>query len=209
MTGPDPSSPPSVAPGLRRRTVLLASVGFVALGASAFVALAGRPSETVPYGGPFDLVDQDGSPVTQASLLGRPAVLFFGFTACPEICPTTLGELSVAMGELGAAADRLSVAFVSVDPERDRPDVLKTYLSAFDPRIRGLTGQAENVAAMTKRYGVFVRRVPLENGDYTMDHTASVLLLAADGTFFGTLDFHEDAAGVLAKLKRLVGSAAS
>ena len=147
--------------------------------------------------------------MTQASLLGRPAVLFFGFTACPEVCPTTLGELSVAMGELGAAADRLSVAFVSVDPERDKPDVLKTYLSAFDPRIRGLTGQAENVAAMTKRYGVFVRHVPLENGDYTMDHTASVLLQAADGSFFGTLDFHEDAASVLAKLKRLVGSAAS
>ena len=155
-------------------------------------------------GGPFSLVDHRGKPVTEADFKGRPAAVFFGFTYCPEVCPTTLFDLSARMKELGPAADRLQVLFITVDPERDTPQQLATYLESFDPRITGLSGTQAQVDAALAAYKAYAKRIPTEVG-YTMDHTASVYLMNADGSFRTLIDYHEDAAAALAKLKRLLG----
>ncbi|MDZ4374688.1 MAG: SCO family protein [Phenylobacterium sp.] len=128
----------------------------------------------------FRLVDQEGRAFTQKDLRGRPTAMFFGFTFCPEVCPTTLTELSVALEALGDDADRLNVVFVSVDPERDTPAQLKTYLSNFDRRIRGVSGAADQVEAIAMAYRALYLKVPTEYG-YTMDHTADILLLDRKG----------------------------
>jgi protein SCO1/2 len=134
-------------------------------------------------GGPFALVDQDGKTVTDRDLKGRPFLVFFGFTHCPDICPTTLFEVSEVLRALGPDADRVGALFVTVDPERDTPDKLKDYLSSFDPRLRGLTGDPAAVAAMIKTYRVYARKVPQENGSYTMDHYAGIYLMDKNGRF--------------------------
>lgn len=158
----------------------------------------------VAPGGPFRLVNQNGAVVTDADLKGKPFAVFFGFTHCPEICPTTLWEMSQALKDLGPDADRLSVAFVSVDPERDRPEMLKQYLQSFDPRIMGLTGTPEEVAAAAKAYRVYWRRVPTSDGDYTMDHSAMVYLMDRDGQFTDTIAYGSPAPDRLAALRRLI-----
>jgi protein SCO1 len=157
-------------------------------------------------GGEFSLVDHTGAPVTHEDLLGRPSVYFFGFTHCPDVCPTTLYEMSGWMQELGDVADRLQFVFVTVDPERDGPEDVARYLGAFDDRIVGLTGTPEQVADMARAWRVYVRKVPLENeaeDAYTVDHTASVYLMDSDGRFFGTIAFGEADDSALAKLRRL------
>ncbi len=158
-------------------------------------------------GGPFSLVDQNGTRVTEATFAGRPHAVFFGYTHCPDVCPTTLGELSVILGEMGADADKLDVWFVTVDPERDTAAVLKDYLSAFGVKVRGLTGTEQEVEAMTTAYRVYRRKVPGKDpGEYAMDHTAAVYLFGADGGFRGTISYGEAEDAALAKLKRLVAS---
>jgi protein SCO1 len=134
-------------------------------------------------GGPFALVDQDGKTVTDRDLKGRPFLVFFGFTHCPDVCPTTLFEVSEVLRALGPDAERVGVLFVTVDPERDTPDKLKDYLSSFDPHLRGLTGDPAAVAAMIRTYRVYARKVPQENGGYTMDHYAGIYLMDKDGRF--------------------------
>jgi protein SCO1/2 len=161
------------------------------------VVTTGRPE----IGGPFALVNHRGERVTEATFLGKPTAYFFGFTHCPEVCPTTLFDMSRRLQELGPDADRLNVVFVSIDPERDTPDLLKTYLESFDSRIVGLTGSPDEVAAMAKAFRISYRRVPVDGG-YTMDHTASVIVLDASGAFVTLIDYHEDAAAALAKLRR-------
>lgn len=155
-------------------------------------------------GGPFSLVDQDGERVTEADFAGRPTVIFFGFTHCPDVCPTTLFEMTSWLERLGDDAQALNVAFVTVDPERDTPEVLSRYLSAFDERILGLTGQPEDVAAALEAYRVYARKVETDDGGYTMDHTASVYLMDSEGNFFGTIAYGEDDDVALQKLRRLV-----
>lgn len=142
--------------------------------------------------------------VTEKDLLGKPSVIFFGFTYCPDVCPTTLFELTALAEQLGPDADRINLVFISVDAERDGPTEMKQYLEAFDDRIIGLTGTDEQIDAAAKAYKIYYSKVPLERGDYTMDHTASVILMDADGRFFGTIDYEEDSAMQLAKLKRLI-----
>ena len=151
---------------------------------------------------PFTLTDQAGRKVTERDMLGRPAVVFFGFTYCPEVCPTTLADLTSWLGELGPDADRLGIFFVTVDPARDTPSELAKYLSSFDPRIRGLTGNAADIDGIAKAFGIYYQRVEIEGG-YTMDHSASVLLLDSDGRFAGTISYQESKAVAVAKLKRL------
>jgi protein SCO1/2 len=160
-------------------------------------------------GGPFTLTDQRGTPVTEASLKGHPSALFFGYTFCPDICPTTLADLSVWLQELGAYGDRLKVYFVSIDPQRDTKEVLADYLQAFDPRIEALTGSADAVDQIVKDYRVYVEKVPGSAGTYTFNHTASVYLLDASGTLTGTITYEEDPAIALEKIKHLVGIAVS
>jgi protein SCO1/2 len=158
-------------------------------------------------GGPFTLTDQHGATVTEASLKGHPSAMFFGYTFCPDVCPTTLSDLTLLMEKLGPDADKLKVYFVTVDPERDTAEQLATYLQAFDPRFTALTGSREAIDAMLKEYRVYSKKVPTDGGSYTMDHTASVYLLDSDGRLAGTLDYHEKEETALAKLKRLVGGA--
>ncbi len=156
-----------------------------------------------PYGTPFRLVDQNGAAVTEAALRSRPTALFFGFTHCPDVCPTTLYELSGYQKALKADGKDLGIVFVTVDPERDTPDILKTYVGALSPDITAVTGRPEDVAAMLKGYGAYSRKVP-QGDDYTMDHTASVILLDREGRFVGTIAYGENPDTAKGKLERLV-----
>ncbi len=140
-------------------------------------------SQISSIGGPFSLTDQNGRTVTDRDLKGKPFLVFFGFTHCPDVCPTALFEVSEIMRSLGPDADRVRVLFVTVDPERDTPALLKDYLSSFDPHLSALTGDPEAVAAVAKAYRVYYKKVPLSEGGYTMDHTAIVYLMNKDGRF--------------------------
>jgi protein SCO1/2 len=140
-------------------------------------------SQISSIGGPFSLTDQNGHTVTDRDLKGKPFLVFFGFTHCPDVCPTALFEVSEIMRSLGPDADRVRVLFVTVDPERDTPALLKDYLSSFDPHLSALTGDPEAVAAVAKAYRVYYKKVPLSEGGYTMDHTAIVYLMNKDGRF--------------------------
>ncbi len=155
------------------------------------------------FGEPFALVDQKGEPITQAAFRGNPTAVFFGFTHCPEVCPTTLYEMDGWLKQLGAEGEDIHAYFVSIDPERDTPEIMDAYVSNVSDRITGITGEPEKVAAMAKSFGIYSRKVPLDGGDYTMDHTASILLLGRDGDFFGTIAYGENPDTAIAKLKRL------
>ena len=157
----------------------------------------------VEIGGPFTLTTQTGGELSDADLKGAPFVVFFGFTRCPEICPTTLWETSEALKKLGPDTD-LRVLFVSVDPTRDTPEFLARYLQSFDPRITGLTGTEAEIAAVGKAYRAFWEKVPMADGDYTMNHTASMFLMDASGKFAGTIGYGETMDARMTKLKRLV-----
>lgn len=158
-----------------------------------------------PYGGSFTLVDQKGQPITEAAFRGHPSAVFFGFTHCPEVCPTTLFELDGWLTKLGDEGKDINAYFVSVDPERDTAEVMNSYVSNVSNRIVGITGEPDKVAAMAKSFGIYSKKVPLEGSDYTMDHTASVLLLDKKGDFFGTIAYGESGDTAVAKLKRLAG----
>ncbi len=163
-----------------------------------------RTPATSAYGGPFAMTDTNGRAVSQADLLGRPTVLYFGYTYCPEVCPTTLLMLTTAMKQMGPDADALDVVFVSVDPGRDTPEEMKLYLSSFDPRIRGFTGTEAEVATIAKDYHVYYKREPGEGGNaYTMDHSATVFLLDRASRLAGTIDYGEAPQNALAKLTAL------
>ena len=156
-----------------------------------------------PFGAPFALVDQKGGPITEAAFRGHPSAVFFGFTHCPEVCPTTLFEMDGWLKKLGAEGQDLRAYFVSIDPERDTADIMNTYVGNVSDRITGITGDPEKVHAMAKSFGIYWRKVPVDGGDYTMDHTASILLLDKAGDFAGTIAYGENPDTALAKLKRL------
>ena len=164
-------------------------------------------SGTTSIGGPFSMLDQDDRPVTEADFAGKPRAMFFGFTSCPDVCPTMLMEMTGWLERLGPLAERLQPIFVSVDPERDTPEVIKEYLSVFDPRITGLTGTPEQLAKFAANYGVYYEKVPTGDDDYTMNHTAGVLLFDASGGFRGIADYHENPDDAEAKLRRLAEDA--
>ena len=192
------------------RIMLAAAALLVAVivGVGSFTIYQGATSPSAEaFGAPFTLVDQNGATVTEAAFRGHPSAVFFGFTHCPEVCPTTLFEMDNWLKTLGTEGTEIQAYFVSVDPERDTPEIMKTYVANVSDRITGLTGEPDKVAAMTKSFGIFSRKVPLEGDDYTMDHTASVLLLDASGDFVGTIAYGENQQAALAKLKRLAGGA--
>ncbi len=171
----------------------------------AIVYIAGHSGSAIgpaiaAVGGPFHLEDQEGKPVSDQDVKGKPFLVFFGYTHCPDVCPTTLFELSEVMKWLGKDADRTGVLFITVDPERDTPAVLKDYMSSFDPHMRGLTGDPAAVEAALKAYRVYAAKIPLMDGDYTMDQTAAVYLMDKDGRFVATFNLKqtpEAAAGQL------------
>jgi protein SCO1/2 len=151
------------------------------------VLVAQRGSVPIPQasavGGPFSLVDQQGRSVTEQDMKGRPFLVFFGFTHCPDVCPTTLFDISEVFRHLGPDAGRAGALFITVDPERDTPALIKQYLSNFDPHLRGLTGDAAAVDAVIKAYRAYAKKVPGPDGSYTMDHTALVYLMDKEGRF--------------------------
>ena len=179
-----------------------ASVGLLPFGANRTATSAADPG--APLGGAFALIDHNGAPVTEAIFRDKPSITLFGFTHCPDICPTGLMEMTRWAEALGDDADKLRYIFVTVDPERDTPEILGIYVSAFSERIIGVTGEPDDVMAMTRDYKIFSRKVPLEGGDYTMDHTASMILHDAEGNFVGTIDTAESHETGLEKLRRLV-----
>lgn len=156
-------------------------------------------------GGPFRLTTHKGETLTDSSLQGRPFLVFFGFTNCPDVCPTTLNELTSRYETLGADADKLATLFITVDPERDTQEQLAQYMEAFDPRFIALRGSVADIEAVAKSYKAFVSKVPLEGGNYTMDHNAIVYMMDRDGRFVSSLDPHEKEEIQLLKLRRLIG----
>lgn len=180
---------------------VLVATGFVALRGGGGAGLSLLP--TAQIGGPFNLVTHDGKRLSSDDVKGTPFALFFGFTFCPDVCPTSMLDLTNVLKQLGPDADRMRYFFVSVDTERDTPEHLKTYLSNFDPRILGLTGTAAEIAALAKAYRAYYEKVPTRDG-FTYNHTALVYLMDREGRFAGTIAYQEKEETQLAKLRRLI-----
>jgi protein SCO1 len=180
-------------------------VSALALLATVLALLPGpqQSASKVPIGGPFRLTSHEGKTFTDEDLKGKPFAVFFGFTHCPEVCPTTLYDLTQDLAALGKDADKMRVAFITVDPAQDTPELMKTYLGSFDPRIVGLTGTEEEIAAVAKAYKIYYRKVPTESV-YTMDHTATILLMDSRGEFYGTSNFQESQEVRREKLRKLI-----
>ncbi|MBX9757439.1 MAG: SCO family protein [Beijerinckiaceae bacterium] len=161
-------------------------LGVAMLAATAYVTLRqqspGAPAPSA-VGGPFALIDEDGKAITNRDMAGKPYLVFFGFTHCPDICPTTAMEISQVFEALGKSA-KVNALFITVDPERDSAQVLKDYLSSFDDRIIGVTGPRDSIDAALKSFRVYSRKVPGDKAEtYTMDHTALVYLMDKQGRF--------------------------
>ncbi|CZT35601.1 SCO family protein [Rhizobium sp. 9140] len=163
-----------------------------------------------PFGVPFTLVAQNGQPITEKALTGRPSAVFFGFTHCPEVCPTTLFEMNGWLAKVDPDNTKLNAFFVTVDPERDTPEILGQYVSNVSARVTGISGPPDKVMEMVKGFRVYAKKVPLDtekpDGDYTMDHSASVFLLDAEGRFRGTIAYGENTDTAVQKLENLTKS---
>jgi protein SCO1/2 len=187
----------SVSDRARRLAVPLAAFvfGLGVLAVALVLTLApGRDTGTASVGGPFRLVDQDGRITTEKTYGGKPHLVFFGFTHCPDVCPTTLFQISEVLRAAGDKGRDLRALFVTVDPERDDAAALKTYLSSFDPRIVGLTGDPAAIEAAIKAYRAYARKVPTKDGDYTMEHTAYVYMMDGQNRFVGSFNLNRDPA---------------
>lgn len=169
-----------------------------------FWAMGGvsKVAQPATIGGPFQLTDQNGKAVTEASLKGKPTLIFFGYTHCPDICPTSLFEISEVLRAMGKDADKVHAVFISVDPERDTPATMKDYLSSFDPHLEGLSGDPDAIANVVKSYRVYAKKVPTKDGDYTMDHTALIYLMDRDGRFVAPFNLKRTPEEAAAELKR-------
>lgn len=196
----------------RLRMILWALVAAAAVGAALlFLGARGERDEAggLPadfqssIGGEYELVGSDGEPFSSETLAGRPHAVFFGFTHCPDVCPTTLARLVRLRKELGS--DAFDIVFISVDPERDGPEEVGAYAELFDEPVIGLTGSPEQIEAVKSQFKVFSEKVPDESGGYSVDHSAAVFLMDRDGRFIGTLTSEESREAALAKLERLTG----
>ncbi|MFN9498359.1 MAG: SCO family protein [Sphingomonadales bacterium] len=209
----DEPSPERRAEGLK--TLRLALWGAVALVVGIGLVAMFAPDRSPPsagaaaysdsIGGPFSLTAPDGSRVTDQTLKGTPFAIFFGFTRCPDVCPTTLSRMAQLRKQLGPDGDKFRIVFVSVDPGYDTPQDIGRYVELFGTPILGLTGTDKEVDAAVKAYRAFYQKVPTKGGDYTIDHTASVYLMDASGRLQSIIAYDETNPSALAKLKRLVG----
>jgi len=193
----------------RLRALLWVLVGIVAIG-TIYLALnpqsqteQGQDLPMQTLGGPFTLTGSDGKPFNSSQLTGKPAALFFGFTNCPDVCPTTLARLAKLRAQLGKGNDGFSIVFVSVDPERDRPEDVGRYTNLFNTPVIGLTGSVADIERVKKLYGVYSAKAPTPGGGYSVDHTATVFLLDRNGKFVATLSPDEGDAPALDKLRRI------
>jgi len=189
----------------RPLVIVAAFAGSLVIGLLVMLwAMGGARSIATPaaIGGPFQLTDQSGQTVTDKEMHGRPTLIFFGFTHCPDVCPTSLFEISEVLRAMGQDADRVNAFFISVDPERDTTEAMKDYLSSFDPHLKGLTGPPEDLAKVISEYRVYAKKVPLKDGDYTMDHTALVYLMDRDGKFVAPFNLKRTPDEAASDLKR-------
>lgn len=205
----------NTARAVRKLLWVMAGVALM-LGGLLYLGLeksgAGRPAEAesaLAFGGPFELTRSDGATLSDKSLAGKPYAIFFGFTRCPDVCPTTLSRLALWRKKLGSDADKFNVIFVSVDPARDKPADIGAYVELFGTPIIAATGTDAQLAQIRKGFGVYVKKVPLDpakpDGDYTIDHTAGIFLMDAKGRLSSIIDHHEAEAAALDKLRMLVG----
>jgi len=171
---------------------LVLAFGLALVSVAAWLTFSG-PGAPPPssIGAPFRLMGSDGKSVSDADLKGDVVVMFFGYTHCPDVCPTTLFEVSELFRKLGEGA-KIKGVFVSVDPERDTPEILKDYLGSFDKRIIGLSGDRAALEPMLKAYRVYARKNPAANGEYSMDHSAIVYLMDKQMRFIGPLNIGDD-----------------
>ena len=190
----------------RPLVIFAAFAGSLAIGLLVVLWLAGGfggVAKPAPIGGAFQLTDQSGQTVTEKSLQGRPTIIFFGYTHCPDVCPTSLFEMSEVLRAMGKDADRVNAYFISVDPERDTAEVMKNYLGSFDPHLKGLTGDPAMISKVLTEFRVYAKKVPSKDGgDYTMDHTALIYLMDKKGNFVAPFNLKQTPEAAAADLKR-------
>lgn len=169
-----------------------------------FWAMGGvsKVAQPAAIGGPFQLTDQNGKAVTDKSLKGKPTLIFFGYTHCPDVCPTSLFEISEVLRVMGKDADKVNAIFISVDPERDTQAAMKDYLSSFDPHLQGLSGDPGETAKVITSYRVYAKKIPTKDGDYTMDHTALIYLMDSEGRFVSPFNLKRTPEEAAADLKK-------
>ena len=216
MARTPPAAPARNSPaGGSRRFLLIVAVlaGLVILGTGAFLALALRDNPrgvagtalAGAIGGPFQLVDQNGKTFTDADLKGKWSLVYFGYTHCPDACPTALNDISIALSDLGPKRDAVRPVFITVDPERDTPDSLKAYVTSFDAPILALTGTAEQVAKAAKGYRVYYAKHPEAGGDYSMDHSSVIYVMDPQGRFTASFTHESAPEQISERLKKLIG----
>jgi protein SCO1/2 len=176
------------------------------LAAGGYLFLSGSQPAALTVGGPFALVDGDGKPMSDQTWRGKYMLVYFGYTFCPDVCPTTLSNVADAMDKMGAKADRVQPLFITVDPKRDTPAVVKQYAAAFGPRVIGLTGSAEQIAAVAKAYRVYYaeHRTGTGSDDYSMDHSSVLYLMGPDGRFIAPVRADQDGPQIAAALTKLI-----
>jgi protein SCO1/2 len=202
----NPRTPPRYA------LLAIAFAGLLVVGAGVLLALAMRETPrgaagtalASAIGGPFHLIDQNGKPVSDADLKGKWQLVFFGYTHCPDTCPTALNEIALALDRLGMKRDEVEIVFITVDPERDTPDVLKSYVQSFDAPIIALTGSPDAVAQAAKAYRVFYAKHPRGDGDYDMDHSAVIYVMNPEGRFTATFTPDSSADSIVQRLQKLL-----
>ena len=186
--------------------------GLVILGGGVFLGLASRDTPrgaagtllASAIGGPFQLVDQNGKTVTDADLKGKWSLVYFGYTHCPDACPTALNDIAVALDELGPKRAEVRPVFITVDPERDTPAVLKSYVTAFDAPILALTGTPQEIAQAAKGYRVYYAKHPEEGGDYSMDHSSVIYVMDPEGRFTASFTHQSAPEEIAERLKKLL-----
>lgn len=203
-TEPRPASPaPQRGSTLILIAFALALVGIV--GATvAFLPRGDRPAALSVVGGPFRLASSKGGVVDAQALKGKPFLVFFGFTQCPNVCPTTLADLGTLLDEFGAQGGDLQAYYITLDPERDTPEVMREYMASFTDRITGLTGTPQEIERVARDYRAFVKKVTLPGGDYTLEHTLMVYMMDRNGGFAGPLDLNAGHPLALEQLRKLV-----
>ncbi|MEH3118253.1 MAG: SCO family protein [Methylorubrum populi] len=175
----------------------------IAAATVAFLPRGDRPAALSAVGGPFRLESSKGGTVDSRVLKGKPFLVFFGFTRCPNVCPTTLADLGTLLDAFGAEGGDVPAYYVTLDPERDTPAVMRDYMASFTDRITGLTGTPQAIAQVARDYRASVKRVPLPGGDYILEHTLMVYMMDRDGGFAGPLDLNAGHALALAQLRKL------
>ena len=195
---------------MRGLRIILWALVAIALAALAYLMLRPVPEPTTDQaftvasiGGPFTLTGADGKPFSSTRLAGKPYAIFFGFTHCPDVCPTTLARMTKLRNELGAGETPFEILFVTVDPERDGPAEVGKYAELFNSPIVGLTGSPAEIEKVKSEFGIFSKKAPDGSGGYSVDHSATVLLFDRNGQFAATIAPEEGDGPALAKLKRI------